>query len=120
MECDDHISACDGWCHTSHAGIKLLIARKCKQSQSQISSFKRLSVRNDTQYGPQLHLQISSKSNVDITYNLHAFVPPFTLYLKVENASNPVPNHFEKTDTCVLSYSIKFSLIFQIKYVIFK
>ena len=36
-----------------------------------------------------------------MTNNLHEFVPPFTLYLNVENAQNPVQKHFEKTNLFV-------------------
>ena len=32
-----------------------------------------------------------------MTHNLHEFVPPFTLYLTIENAQNPEGKHFEKT-----------------------
>ena len=34
-----------------------------------------------------------------MTHKLHEFVPPFTLYLNVENAKNPGWKHFEKTNT---------------------
>ena len=30
-------------------------------------------------------------------HKLHEFVPPFTLYLNVENAKIPARKHFEKT-----------------------
>ena len=33
-----------------------------------------------------------------MTNNLHEFVPPFTLYLNVENVPNPARKHFEKTN----------------------
>ena len=33
-----------------------------------------------------------------MTNKLHKFVPPFTLYLNVENAQNPVQKEFEKTN----------------------
>ena len=38
--------------------------------------------------------------------NLHDFVPPFTLYLNVENAQNPVQKHFEKTNNKILTLNI--------------
>ena len=31
--------------------------------------------------------------------HLYKFVPPFTLYLNVENAPNPVRKYFDKTNT---------------------
>ena len=55
-ECDDPTSACDIWCHMSRADVKSPIVEKCKQNQSWLSPFKRLSVSSDTQNGPQPHL----------------------------------------------------------------
>ena len=33
-----------------------------------------------------------------MTNKLHEFVPPFTLYLNIQNAQNPARKHFEKTN----------------------
>ena len=43
-----------------------------------------------------------------MTNNLHEFVPPFTLYLNVENAQNPAWKHFEKTNIKVLNNTFPF------------
>ena len=34
----------------------------------------------------------------NMTNNSHEFVPPFSLYLNVENAPNPARKHFEKAN----------------------
>ena len=33
-------------------------------------------------------------------------MPPFTLYLNVENAQNPAEKHFEKTNTHNIEYAV--------------
>ena len=35
----------------------------------------------------------------NIAHKLHEFVPPFTLYMSVENAQKPARKHFDKTNT---------------------
>ena len=37
LEYDDLISACDVWCHTSHANVKMSIVGKCKQNKIRLS-----------------------------------------------------------------------------------
>ena len=38
-----------------------------------------------------------------MTHKLHAFVPPFTLFLNAENAPNPALKHFEMTNNTGLT-----------------
>ena len=33
-----------------------------------------------------------------MTHHLHEFAAPFTLYLNIPNAQNPVRKHFDKTN----------------------
>ena len=37
--------------------------------------------------------------NFNMTHKLHEFMPPFTVYLNVENAQISARKHFEKTNT---------------------
>ena len=37
-------------------------------------------------------------------HHLHEFATPFTLYLNVANAQNPVRKHFDKTNTMKILY----------------
>ena len=41
-----------------------------------------------------------------MTQKLHKFVQPFTLYINVENAPNPVRKQFENTNIHSEAYSI--------------
>ena len=41
----------------------------------------------------------NSKFNVNVTYHLTEFVPPFTLYLEVENHKAKTPNHTNHSET---------------------
>ena len=41
-----------------------------------------------------------------MTHKLHEIVPPFTLYLSVENAPNPAQKHFEKANITVRYFPV--------------
>ena len=45
-------------------------------------------------------------------HKLHEFVPPFTLYLRSENARNPARKHFEKTNKSRAAYTMGPTTVF--------
>ena len=47
-----------------------------------------------------------------MTHNLQEFVPPFSLYLNIENAQNPARKHFEKTNVMNMHLMSQSFLIF--------